>query len=151
MKIYKTQKEFEKDIKNGVFTSDESIEPQFNLDVEADIVVKGDIIAGNINAMNINAWDIIAGNINALNINAGNINALNITADNISYYAFCSVYNSIECTSIKWRRDPHADPICLEGELIIKDQEVNPEMIDIDGKPFSKSTIKEALKRYVEE
>jgi rubrerythrin len=96
MKIYKTQKEFEKEIKDGVFFSDESIDlTEFDLNVNADIEVKGSIIAKNITAKNIHAddisaWDInmnniVARNIMAWNINAsGNIEVIDIKAENIS-------------------------------------------------------------------
>ena len=91
MKKYRTQKEFEKGIKNGVFSSGESIDiTGFDLTTEAKIEVARDINArnidaqdifagGNINARNIFAWNISAGgNINIWNINAQNINAQNI-------------------------------------------------------------------------
>jgi len=74
----------------------------------------------NINAWNINAWDINAGNIDALNIIAWNINARNIIAWNISYYAFCTSYTSIKCKSWVKRYEKGKDPICLDGELIIR-------------------------------
>ena len=91
MKKYRTQKEFGKGIKNGVFSSGESIDiTGFDLTTEAKIEVARDINArnidaqdifagGNINARNIFAWNISAGgNINIWNINAQNINAQNI-------------------------------------------------------------------------
>ena len=91
MKKYRTQKEFEKGINNGVFSSGESIDiTGFDLTTEAKIEVARDINArnidaqdifagGNINARNIFAWNISAGgNINIWNINAQNINAQNI-------------------------------------------------------------------------
>jgi len=87
-----------------------------------------DINASNINASNIDAGDIDAGDIDALNIDAGdidarNINAVDINAWNILYYAFCCVYNSINCKSIKARRSNHKEPICLDGKLIIKEDD----------------------------
>ena len=96
--------------------------------INAGDIDAGDIDAGNINARNINAGDIDAGNINARNINAwdinaGNINARNINAGDILYYAFCCVYNSIKCKSIKAKRDKHQEPICLDGNIEYKDEE----------------------------
>jgi hypothetical protein len=173
MKIYKTQEEVEKDIKNSVLVVEEDVKFECPVSIDASIVVRGDINAGNINAWdinvgdinagdinvgninagninawNINAWDINAGDINAWNINAwdinvgdinagdinaGDINAWNINAwdinagdinaRNISYYAFCYVYGSIECRSIKGTRNNRREPICLDGELKIVDED----------------------------
>jgi len=82
------------------------------------------INAGNINAEDINAWNINAGNINAGDINAEDINAEDINAEDINaedikYNAFCNVYNSIKCKSIKAKREIHNKPVCLEGKLEI--------------------------------
>ena len=98
MKKYRTQAEFEKGIKNRVFSSGESIDiTEFDLTIEVKIEVTGDINArnidvqdifagGNINARDIFAWNISAGgNIDARDIDAaGNINAWNINAQNIN-------------------------------------------------------------------
>ena len=146
MKIYKTQSEVEKDIKNGVLAIEGDVRFECSISISASIVVTdgnitarditalninawdidaGDIDAGNINAGNINAWDIDAGNITAGNINAWNINAEDINARNILYYAFCCVYQSIKCLSIKAKREIHQEPICLEGEVEIKKTELD--------------------------
>ena len=125
------------------------IKVEGNIDVEGNIGVKGDIIAGNINAEtinaegDINAWHIDALNIKALNIkaldinawdidagdiNAGDINAVgNINAKHISYYAYLIAYNSIRCTSYTARRNQHAEPICLDGELEIIEEDKSGE------------------------
>jgi hypothetical protein len=81
------------------------------------------INAWNIKAGDINAWNITAGDINARDINAWDINAGDINAWNILYSAFCGVYNSIKCTSIKAEREKHSEPICLDGELTVKPKE----------------------------
>ena len=99
MKIYKTQSEVEKDIKNGVLAIEGDVKFECSISIEAKIIVN----AGNINARDINARDINAGNI--------------------SYYAFCCVYNFIKCISIKASREVHQKPICLDGKLEIKNQE----------------------------
>ena len=109
MKIYKTQREIEKDIKNEVLEIDGDVTFECSFSINASIKVN----AGNINAGNINAW----------NINAGNITAWNITAGNILYYAFCVVYDSIKCISIKARREKAQEPICLDGKLEVKQKE----------------------------
>ena len=116
MKIYKTQQEVEADIKDGVLAIDGDVK------FECDISIRASINAENINARNINAWDINAENINAENINAWNINARNITAGDIKYYAFCQSYESIKCKSIEAKREVHQEPICLDGEVIIKEE-----------------------------
>src|SRR3990167_2418185 len=100
MKIYKTQKEVEKDIKDYILTVNESVTFECSINIDASLKVAGDIKARDINAGNINAW-----NINAWNINARDINAGNIKARDIKYYAFCCVYNSITCLSIKGKRN----------------------------------------------
>jgi hypothetical protein len=85
--------------------------------MEISLKITGDIDARNIDARNINARDIDAGNINARNINAGDIDARNIL-----YYAFCCVYKSISCLSIKAKREKAHPPICLDGELKFKNK-----------------------------
>ena len=157
MKIYKTQAEVEKDIKDGILTINDDVTFECSIDIEADIRVRDinargirakgirardinawDINAKGIRAKDINAWDINADDINADDINAdyiisSDIRALgiiawNITATDISYYAFCNVYNSIKCTSIKARREKHAEPVCLDGQLeIITKEEEKPQ------------------------
>jgi len=108
MKIYKTEKEMMNDVVNGSLVLDCDVKFEF------DIAVK----------INITAWDIDAGDIDVENINAENIDAWNITARNINawdilYYAFCCVYKSIKCFSIKAKRKTHQVPVCLGGELEI--------------------------------
>ena len=104
MKIYKTQREIEKDIKNGVLEIDGDVTFECSFSINASIKVN-------------------AGNITAGDINAGNINAWNINAGDISYYAFCVVYDSIKCISIKAKREKAQEPICLDGKLEIKQKE----------------------------
>ena len=138
MKIYQTQQEVEKDIKDGILAIEEDVKFECSISIEASIKVIGDINAGNIkagdiNAGNINASDIDAGDINARNIDAGDINARNINAWDIDagdinardilYYAFCCVYNNIKCLSIKAKRDVYKEPICLDGSLELKTQD----------------------------
>jgi hypothetical protein len=129
MKIYKTQSEVEADIKNGVLAIWGDVKFECPISIDASIIVtNGDITARDINARdinagNINARDITAGNITAWDINAWNITAWDITAWDISYYAFCCVYESIKCTSIKSRRQKAQEPFCLNGKLEIKPKE----------------------------
>jgi len=129
MKVYKTQSEVEKDIKDGVLTIEDDVKFECSISIDASIkVISGninavDINAWDINALNINAWDINALNINARNINARNINAVNINARDILYYAFCCVYKGIKCLSIKAKREKFQEPICLEEKLEIKTEE----------------------------
>ena len=60
MKKYTSQKEFEAEIKDGVFISEESIDiTSFHLKVDATIEVRGNINAGNIKAGNIKGYIII--------------------------------------------------------------------------------------------
>ena len=94
MKIYKTQEEFNREVKDGVFRVDGDVTFEFNLDTPA-----------NINARNINAW---------------NINAENINARDINYYAYCIVYDSITCKSYKSRRENALPLTVLDGKVEIK-------------------------------
>ena len=98
MKVYKTQSEVEKDIKDNVLVVDEDVKFECSISIEASLKIAGDINAWNITARNINAWNII-------------------------YNALCFVYASIRCHSIKAKREVHQKPICLDGKLeIIKDK-----------------------------
>jgi len=81
------------------------------------LIVKGDIKAGDIKA-----GDINAGDIDAVDINAGDIDAVDINAGNINYYAVCFAYNSIKCNSIKGNRNNHKHFV-LDGKIIIKEKE----------------------------
>lgn len=114
MKVYKTQKEVEKDIKKGVLVIDDDVTFECDISIEASIDAY-DIFANNIDSYDINALDIFAHDINALDINAHDINA-----HDIKYSALCLSYNSITCTSIKGYRKPHQEPICLDGTLTKK-------------------------------
>ena len=142
MKIYKTQSEVEKDIKDGVLVVNEDVEFECSISTEAKIIVKGnitarDITAWNITARNITAGNITAGDITAGNITAGDITARDITAGDIKYYAVCLAYQNIACTSITAKRDKHCDPICLDGKLTIKpkeDDEVNKAIALLEAK-----------------
>jgi len=119
MKIYKTNEDVIKDIKNGVLAIEGDVIFECSISIPASIIVT----AGNINAWNINALNITALDIKAWNITAWDITARNINAGDILYYAFCCVYQNIKCLSIKAKRTPSKEPICLEGKLEIKEDE----------------------------
>jgi len=135
MKVYKTQSAVEKDIKDGVLT----IEGDVRFECSISILASINVICGDIDAENIDA-----GNINARDINAWDINARDINARDILYYAFCSVYNSVKCLSIKARREVYSEPICLDGELIIKTEP--KETIKIGNNTYNKEEVETALK-----
>jgi len=144
MKIYKTQEEFNREVKDGVFRVDGDVTFEFNLDTPANINARNinawninawNIDSVNINAWNIDAWDINAWNIdardidardidardiNAWNIDSVNINARNINARDINYYAYCIVYDSITCKSYKSRRENALPLTVLDGKVEIK-------------------------------
>lgn len=135
MKVYETQQQVEEDIKNDVLRIDGNVKFKCSIAISVSILVAGDIdawditardiTAWSIKARNINAWNIVALNINADSITTGNITAMDIiagdiTAGDINYYAFCCVYRSIKCKSIKARREKAHKPICLDGKLTIK-------------------------------
>jgi len=153
MKIYKSQQEVERDVKDNVLTIDGDVKFECSISISASIKVIGDIDARDIDARDIdardidardiNAWNINAWNIDAWNINAWDINARDIDARDILYYAFCIVYNSIKCLSIKAKREVHSEPICLDGKLEIK-KEV--ETIKIGDQKYNKQEVEEVLK-----
>jgi hypothetical protein len=141
-KIYKTQQEVEKDIKNGVLEVEGDVKFECSISINASIVVNAgninawdinawDINAGDINAWDINAWDINAWNINARNINALDINARDINARDIKYFAFLLAYNSIKCNSYEAKRERHQEPICLDGSLEIIKKEYEKEYEEV--------------------
>jgi len=142
MKIYNTQQEVDQDINNEVLTIVGDVKFECSISILASIkIIKGNITARDINAWDINARDINARDINARDITAGDINARDInawditarditagdiTARNILYYAFCCVYKSIKCFSIKAKKEIYQEPICLEGKLEIISKEKTP-------------------------
>ena len=120
MKVYKTQAQVEKDIKNGVLAIDGDVKFECSINIEASINA-WDITASDITARNITAWDINAWDINARNINAGDI----------LYYAVCFAYQNIKCLSIKAEREV-SKHFCLDGEITFKNDnsEKKQELID---------------------
>jgi len=151
MKIYYSQQEVEKDIKNNLLEIEGDVKFECSISINASIKVSGNIDAYNINAWDINANDIDACNVDARDIdandiNAKNINACNINACNISYYAFCISYNSIKCSTIKAKREVHGEPICLDGKLEIKKADQEVETIKIGDQTYNKQEVEKALK-----
>ena len=141
MKLYKTQAEVDADLVDGNLIVKDDVKFTFHVrianNINAGNIEARDINAGNIDACNIDAGDIIVCDINAGNIIAGDITAFDIDACNITafditafdidvcdiaYYAFCVAYGSIKCTSHTSRRANAHPPICLDGELIIKEE-----------------------------
>jgi hypothetical protein len=170
MKIYKTQSEVEKDIKNGLLVIEGDVKFECSINIDASIVVTagdltarditaGDISVKNITAWNLTAWNISAGDISVKNLTAGDISAgdisvrnitarditvRNISAEDISFYAICFAYSKFVCKSIKGRRD-NSKYGCLDGEVeIIKN--TPKETIVIGGITYSKEEVENALK-----
>ena len=123
MKIYTTQREIEADIKDGVLAIEGDVKFECSFAIKASIAVRGNITARDINALDLTAYDINAHNLTVFDIIARNINAFDI-----SYNAFCDVYNSIKCESIKSRRTVHSKPVCLDGRLTITPKTSTKEM-----------------------
>lgn len=116
MKIYKTQEQVKKDIKNGV------LQIQCDVKFDCDIFVDCDITARNITARNIVAWNIDAWNIKASNIHADDIIADKIDADHIFYFSVCCARESFVCKSIYGKRE-NSRHFCLDGEIVYKRKE----------------------------
>jgi hypothetical protein len=135
MKIYKTQKAVEKDIKNGVLTIKGNVRFECSISVDTPVIVTHGSIYGkdircwdinccDINCRDINCWDINCRNINCCNITCRDINCWNINCEDISYYALFVSYNNITCKSWRAKRNKHIDPICIEGILkIVKEKD----------------------------
>ena len=107
MEIYKNQAEVEADIIDSVLTIEGDVSFEFNLKIEASIIVK----AGNIKAGDIKAWNIEAGDIKARKIEAWNIEA-----GDISFYSVCWSYISLKCKSIVGRREK-SKYFCIDKEV----------------------------------
>lgn len=103
MKIYNTNKEVLKDVKDGVLKIYDNVRFHCNVEIDANII-----------ALDIQGHDIIAKNISAENISAKKINA-----ENISYLAFCVAYQSLKCKAIEGRR-LNSFYKCLDSEVIFK-------------------------------
>ena len=87
IKRYKTQEEFEAEVKNGVFTSKEGIDiivfvliTDIRIEVDGDIMGRNIYVLGKIIARNIGVWNIFAQDIRARNIGVKNIDAQFIKA-----------------------------------------------------------------------
>ena len=113
MKIYKKLEEVLKDVKDNVLVVNESVTFEFSLKIEASLK-----IAGNIIAVDINAWDINAVDINAWDIDAGNINAWDI-----SFFAVAFAYVKFICKSIKGCRE-NSKYFSLDGKVEFKTDNV---------------------------
>jgi len=155
MKIYKTQKEVEKDIVDGVLEINEDVTFECNIDIDASIKARDinawDINAWDINAWDINAWDIKARDINAWDINAWDIKAWDIKAWDIKawdieYYAFCIAYETLKVKTIKGRR-LNSFHKCLDNEIEYKK---DTKTISIDGKDIeiSEESFEEFKKQF---
>jgi hypothetical protein len=93
----------------------------------------------NFNGWDFNGWDFNGGNFNGRNFNGRNFNGRNFNGwdfngwdfngKKVSYYAFFNSYGNIKCENIEGRRDPHQEPVCLDGKL---------EIIKPDEKPAGK-------------
>ena len=138
MKVYKTQAQVEKDIKNGVLAIDGDVRFECSINIEASI-----------NARNITARNITASDITARNITAGNITAWDINAWDILYYAVCFAYQNIKCLSIKAEREV-SKHFCLDGEITFKNDNSEKKQELIDKAEELKSKADELLEKAEE-
>jgi hypothetical protein len=88
-----------------------------------------------------NGWDFNGNDFNGRNFIGNNFNG-----KKVSYYAFFNCYSSIKCESIEGRREPHAEPVCLDGKIeIISEEPITLSMDEIAEKfniPVDKLKIK---------
>ena len=106
MKIYKTQAEVDADLEDNKLIVKDNV--TFLCDV---------VIAGNIDAFDINAHNIVACDINAQDIIAGNIDA-----HDIKYYCFCISHGNILCNSHHGLMDNHLQPQAINGKITIREE-----------------------------
>jgi len=106
------------------------------------------------NGYDFNGYDFNGLNFNGLNFNGGDFNGLNFngndfTGKKVSYWAFFNCCGSIKCESIEGRREPHAEPVCIDGEIeIISEEPITLSMDEIAEKfniPVDKLKIKKGL------
>ena len=108
------------DKKTNTYVFDDDVGFNINIEVESNInaynIEAKNIYARDINARDINAWNIDVCNINANDIKAKNIDAFDINARDINYFAYCIVYYTFKCKSVKSSRD-NSICICLYGKI----------------------------------
>jgi len=73
----------------------------------------------NFNGGNFTGWDFNGRNFNGWDFNGGNFTGWNFTGKKVSYHAFFNCYGSIKCESIERKREPHAEPVALDGTIEI--------------------------------
>lgn len=87
------------------------------------------------NGRDFNGRDFNGVDFNGRDFNGWDFNGRDFNGKKVSYYAFFNCYGYCKCTEIEGRRDPHAEPVCLNGKLEIVKEE--PEEILIkDGKKY---------------
>jgi len=175
VKIYKTQRQVEKDIKDGVLAIKGDVKFECSISINASIVATAGIIdalditawnitamgitaldiyalnidAGNITAGNIDAWDIYAWGITAMDIDARNIDAGDINAENIDAWDISYYAVCFAYNNIKCvsikSKRRNARHFCLDGEITIKKEEPK-EIIKIGNRTYDKNEVEEALK-----
>jgi len=175
VKIYKTQRQVEKDIKDGVLAIKGDVKFECSISIDASIVVTTggidarnitawkitagnitaldiyalNIDAGDITAGDIDAWDITAWNITAEDIDARNIDAGNITAGDIDAGNILYYAVCFAYNNIKClsikAKRRNARHFCLDGEITIKKEEPK-EIIKIGDRIYDKNDVEEALK-----
>jgi len=138
MKIIKNSKELAKlvDKNKDLRLPDEDVQIEFEPTREElkDIYCKNlflmddnqrfDFNGRNFNGRDFNGGNFNGGDFNGRDFNGGDFNGGNFNGKKVSYWGFFNCYGSIKCESIKGRRELHAEPICLNGELeIIKPAE----------------------------
>lgn len=113
MKIYKTQEQIERDVKNGMLIVDDDVEFEVSFKIDASLKINGSILA-----WNITAWNITARNISAVDISAWDISVGGITARDIAFNAVCYAYRTFKCKSIKGTRK-NSKYFCLDSDVKI--------------------------------
>jgi len=69
----------------------------------------------NFNGYNFNGYNFNGHDFNGWNFNGYNFNGWNFNGCDVSYYCFFNCTGTIVCASIEGRRQPHAEPVALEG------------------------------------
>jgi len=91
----------------------------------------GNFTGNNFNGGDFNGRDFTGRNFNGSNFTGNNFNGRDFDGKKVSYWAFFICYGSIKCESIEGGRENHAEPICLDGKLEIKQDNVALEAINL--------------------
>jgi len=117
-------------------TFNEDLKVEGNIKGYYNLIVKGNLICGNLNCWdldcrNLNCWDLNCLDLNCLDLdcgdlNCGNLNCRdlicgNLNCKNLNFYAVAITYKSFKCKSWKAERGNYIIK-CLDGDIELKEK-----------------------------